>query len=305
MHSAYDHEHGSAAPYLMGYKPKYGYTELKNTGGIESDPGFKDFVFYYGNLIVYISIHAQTSSLRRVSQRHHTVTIVMKHRNTGELLAEVTSKGDFGFQSARRAGPDNNFVPLTNEGHMMKREQTRQRPYLRHFRSINVIDMRNPDPRFRYSYPMSMGTYEEWVVVPSCTTTVEGGELTLDIQDPITGIPSVNNMSPVWLGRRTGPDGFMKNTGLKRTLQVRHLKLSASRCGFGEDFKGGHFYSNPYLTELRDGPGRDSVKQYIKPGFVGNIYGLWRPGGRWLGLHSPRVKSFFTDRGYGINPAVN
>lgn len=289
----------------MGYKPKYGYTEMKNTGGVEPDPGFKDFVFLYGNLMVYISIHAQSSSLRRVHTRHHTVTIVMKHSRTGELLAELTSKGDFGFQSARRAGAGNNFVPLTNEGHRMKREQRTKRPYLRHFRSINVINKKSPDPRFRYSYPMSMGTYEEWVVVPPCTTTVRGGELTLDIQDPVTGIASLQSMKPVWLGRRTWTDGFVRNTGLKRTLQVRYLTLSASRCGFGSEFKGGYFYSDPFLKTLRTGPGPDTLRQYIKPGFEGKLYGLWRPSGRWLGLHKPRVKSFFADVGYGVNPAIN
>lgn len=288
----------------MDYQPKYGLTEYKNGRGIESNPGFKDFVFEHGNLMVYLSVHAQTSSLRRVQVSVHTITIAMKDKRTGELLVELTVKGDFGFLAARKSG--NAFLPLTREGIRMKKKQMESKPYQRFFRSINVVNSNKLDPRFLYRYPPIAGTYEEWVVSPPCTSASIGGELTFDIQDPITGILSMPGKKPVWLGRTYADEGFRPNLGMKRTVRARNFTVSAEACGFGINFKGGHFYTDVHGKKLLKGPSPRAVRQFIKPGFRGSIYGKWTPSGLWHGLHrSSKEERFFLPHGYGIDHSVN
>lgn len=304
---AYDHEHGSAAPYLMGYKPMYGRTEWKNGQEIEPHPGFKDVVFRHGPLIVYISSHAQTSSLRRVMQRVHTLTIVVKNFATKELLVELTMKADYGFNSARKVGEGNVFIPLSEEFRQMKAKMLARKPPTRDFRSINVINMANLDPRFKYVNPKTKGTYEEWVTNPPCTAAAMNGELTLDILDPVTGIKDFASKQRVWLGVQT-KDGFLKNAGVRRRLIMKDFRVSAKLCRFGPNFKGGYFYTDPHLKQLRSGPQVDSIRQFIKPGFDMTIRGMqiYRPTGRWLGMHQSHTTiMYFRDQGYGINPAVN
>lgn len=290
----------------MDYVPKYGLTEFKNGRGTESNPGFKDFVFEHGKRMVYLSVHAQTSSLRRVDVSVHTITIVMKDKRTGELLVELTVKGDFGFLAARKRGNGSQFLPLTRAGIRMMKKQMKSKPYRRFFRTINVVNTKVLDRRFMYTNPPMAGTYEEWVVTPPCTNAGKGGELTFDIQDPITGIRSIAGKEAVWLGHTYAEEGFRPNLGLKRTVRARDFTVSAEACGFGRKFKGGQFYTDVYGKKLLRGPGKRAVRQFIKPGFRGSISGKWTPSGLWRGLHrSSKQERFFLPHGYGINHFAN
>lgn len=304
--SAYDHEHGARASALMNYEPKYGLTEHKNGRGVESNHGFKDFVFEQGNVMVYLSVHAQTSKMRRVDHHFHTVTMAMKQKDSGELLADISFKADFGFLAARKRGSGEQFIPLSSDGLNMSKQQRRGKPYRRAFRTINVVNQRSLDYRFQYNYQPRAGTYEEWVCTLPCTETDMNGELVFDIQDPITGIKSSYDKSTVWLGRRYRDGKFRPNLGMKRTVRARNLRLSASFCKFGEGFEGGYFYTDPYGKELLDGPGPNAVRQFIKPGFVGTMSGKFSPGEQWRGMHyADKEQMFFLPHGYGINRYVN
>lgn len=311
MRSAFDHEHGSAAPFLMGYQPKYGLTELKNTGGVEPNPGFKDTVIKQDGLSIYFSIHAQTSSLRRVNARFHTVTIAVRDETTKELVVELSFKGDFGFLAGRRAGNVNRFLALTPEGLELQNQQKKAIPFKRALRTINVIDAANLDPRFKYLTPLLLGTYEEWITQPPCTRSPRGGELVFDIQDPSTGVRVMPpGTEKVNLGRIDQPGNvalFRRHISLRRTLRVKEFEISAEACGFGEGFAGGTFYTDPFGREVRPGPGPNNVKQYIKPGWKAKLNGKWQvgPGNHWMGVHVHGAKDFFLDHGYGINPSVN
>lgn len=291
----------------MKYQPKYGFTEFKNGRGTETNPGFKDFVFEYGPNMVYLSIHAQTSSLRRVGHAFHTMTIVMKNKSSGQLMVELTFKGNFGFLAARKRGKGDQFIPLTPRGKKMMKAQMQRKPYVREFRTINVVDDRVLDRRFQYTYPNPMaGTYEEWVVNAPCTKAAKGGEFTFDIQDPITGIRSLPSKQPVWLGRTYPNEGFRANMGLKRTVRCRDLSVSAKLCRFGKGFKGGYFYTDVLGRKLKRRPGPDAVRQFIRPGFEETISGKYGPSGLWRGLHhQAKEQLFFLPHGYGLDYRVN
>lgn len=294
----------------MDYNPKYGLTEEKYTGGIESNPGFKDAVIKQDGLLIYFSEHVQTSSLRRVRARFHTVTVVIKDASTKELLAELSFKGDFGFLAARRAGANNRFVAVTPEGEAIFAEQRRQIPFLRKLRTINVIKEGDLNPAYRYQTPLLEGTYEEWITVPPCTKSPRGGELVLDVQDPITAVREVPGDTKVALGviDRPGPVAvFRRHISLRRTLRAKDLEVSAAACGFDGGFDGGEFYTDPEGKELRSGPGPNNVRQYIKKGWSAKISGRWQVGlgNLWLGAHVHGSKEFFYDQGYGVSPEMN
>lgn len=82
----YDHDYRSSPDHIMSYVPAFGYTVHKNDIEHEPHPCLKDL---YSNRMV---------------------TFAVSSGKTGELLAELSGKGDFGFLVAR--GWDGGFVPL-------------------------------------------------------------------------------------------------------------------------------------------------------------------------------------------------
>lgn len=300
--SSYGHEHGSAAPLLMSYRPKYGYTEFKKSRGQESNPGFKDFVIENGDYLVYFSFHAQTSSLRRTTVRLHTVTIAVRHVASRDLVAEITMKGNFGFLASRKAGNGNTFIPVTNADRIIEQDLADSRRG-RFLRSINVINKGNLDPRFHYRKDLLRGNYELWVTSIPCAA----GQLSFNIIDPISGVRDDSLSEKVRLGAKRDST-FYDNVGAERTVHSKRLTVGASQCGFGPEFKGGTFYTDPLGQKILKSSSRDAVRQYIKPGFSLTMSGHWRPVGSWFGLHRntqrEQQESFF-DIGFGIDPGQN
>lgn len=91
----YGHDHGTA-PFFMGsWRPKWHYTAWKNKYQSESHIGFKGYGLRSGGANYYFSVHASTSDMRRVHERFHTVT--MTAAVAGEVVADISCKGDFGF----------------------------------------------------------------------------------------------------------------------------------------------------------------------------------------------------------------
>lgn len=108
-HSYYGHDHGTA-PQFQSVAPRFGYTAWKNRRQYESHIGFKGYGFSSGPDDYYITSHIDTTVVRRVRERFHTVTLAATSRKTGETMADISCKGDFGtFGGAsllRRAGPN-------------------------------------------------------------------------------------------------------------------------------------------------------------------------------------------------------
>lgn len=289
----------------MKYKPKYGYTEYKNGRGDESNEGFKDFVLEQQGLHIYVSVHAQVSRLRRIHERHHTVTMAVMDMKSDELLLELTTKADFGFLAGKKK--DGGVLPITPEGEAIYKEQM-ETPSERAFRAVNVLDEGNKDPRFKYNGDKLMkGLYEEWSTDFFCTSSKRFDKMKVDVLTPAAGIKDPSGKEAVWLGT-TGPEGtdtFYIHSSLKRTIAFGGVELSAEHCGFGQDFEGGYFYTDVYGKELLGGPGPDAVRQFIKPGFKKMITGKFEAEGRWLKLHLSGIDRAFTGIGYGIDPKVN
>lgn len=295
----------------MGYAPKYDYTAWKNGREKESNQGFKGVVFKSGDVFVYYNVHAQTSSLRRVYEPHHTITLAIVDARTNETLLEINHKGDFGFLAAR-AEPSG-FIPLSAEDAKLMVEQNEdQLPPRR--RTVNVINLENLDRRFSYlpKDRVLLGKYEGWTTSPLCTGGgMYDGGITVDITAPSTGIKSVfQKDAKVLLGHYK--DGqFIRSTGARRVLQVKNFKIGEDLCMLklenihGKRSASGFFYTDAFGKNLMAGPGRGNVRQYIKPGLKMSLTGTYETIDSWLGLHKKDHIGFVKNYGYGVNGDIN
>lgn len=297
---AYGHDHGSSPQHLMGYTPTYTYTARKNDREVENDEGFKGVVFRAGKYMVYFNIHIQTSQLRRVTERYHTVAVAVTDRETGKLMMEVSHKASFGFLAAR--GKKDPFLPLRREDEI---ERTRQLnsglPHSRRFRTVNVVDKNNLDPRFRFQDDPLMGVYEAWMTMPICASADRFGEVQIDVKSPASGVKSVRQLDTrVELGRSP-----LRNVALSRNLRMMNLRLGAKHCKFGNgEVTGGVFYTDARGENLVE-KGRKGVRQYITPGFEVTVSGKYEPFEMGLGEHADGHVEFFSDLGYGVDPNRN
>lgn len=299
MFSAYDHEHGSSPKHIFGYEPKFDYGAFKNNRQNEPNRGFKGFVFSQGPYWVYYSLHVITSDLLRVTLRLHTITLVVASKSTGEILVDLTQKGDFGFQSVRLAD-GRSFRPLTPDDVAIQQELASGTLM---FRSMNVIDANNLNRDFSFRNPLMLGQYEEWQTLPMCTRSNRKKKAVQStFKTPGTGIKSLTETSTrVDLGRMVN-GAFYKSTGLFRTLRLPKLTVAASLCPGGAS---GEFYTDPSGKTVVSGPGPTHVRQYVQPGFSAVFSGKYEPVDQWIGLHSRGARGFFVDHGYGIDPDLN
>lgn len=299
--SAYDHEHGSSPEHIMGYTPKFTYTAFKNGMMDESDEGFKGFVIEAGQNYIYYSLHVKQSDLRRVTTSSHTVNIAIVNRGSGELMADLQHKGDFGFQSVRLLGRTT-FRPISKRDEEIEQEQKRTGAPL-NFRSITVLDKSRPNPEFDFRSPITVGQYEVWQTLPMCAKSKNKRTLlNVQFKQPNTGIKSLSSPSvKVDLGRMFGGK-FIKSNGLNRSLKAQGLVFAQQHCPEGAS---GTFYTDPTGKILRSGPGSGNVRQYIKPGFSATLNGRYETADRWTGLHKKSRRGFLIDHGYGIDANRN
>lgn len=82
--------------------PRLGYTAWKNGRQDESHIGFKGYGLSAGPDDYYFTVHASTSEVRRIRERFHTITVAATDRATGETVADLSCKGDFGTSWAPR-----------------------------------------------------------------------------------------------------------------------------------------------------------------------------------------------------------
>lgn len=302
---AYNHDHGSSPFHLMNYRPIFGYTALKNGDEYEPNEGFKGFVFRKGNYYVYFAVHAQTSRLRRMRERWHTVTLAVTEVKTGKLMAEFTQKGDYGFLSAK--SKTRGFIPLSRKDAELA-TKFREHKEPQRFRSVNVIagggkDKKKMDSRFRYRSDPLVGVYESWGTAVMCTGTERFGEMVVDIESPGTAVSSAKDLHhAVMLGV-----GKL-NTGLGRNIRMKNVKIGAKYCQFegGEKMNGGYFYTDVMGKRLLKGPGKGAVRQFVSKELSLNLFGRYKLGkDRWLGMFENGATGVFLDHGYGIDPRKN
>ena len=59
---------------------------------------------------LYINVHMTTSSIARTCARHHTVVLAVVHLASGEIVAELGYKGDFGSVKTTERMNDQNLI---------------------------------------------------------------------------------------------------------------------------------------------------------------------------------------------------
>lgn len=240
----------------------------------------------------------QTSNMNRLKSRLHTVVLAVVHQRTKELLAEMSYKADLGFLAARLKD-DVTWVPLDDGEAAIQKSQGRGPD---NFRSVAVVDKGDKDPQFSLREPYTLGTYEFWRTFPMCTRAVGGlSGIAAVVRTPATGIKSPRTRTKVELGRYK--DGvFYQSSSLDRSLRIPRLKISAQFCPGGSS---GTFFTDATGKTVLPGPGKGSVRQFIKPGLSLEIGGNYEPLDGWVGMYAQGARGTFVDHGFGIDPRVN
>ncbi|KAI0558719.1 hypothetical protein FGB62_190g09 [Gracilaria domingensis] len=305
---AYDHEHGSSPLALMNYAPRFGYTPLKNDNEDESHAGFKCTVFRAGSYYVCFCIHAQTSTLRRVGLRTHTLIFAVADATTKELLVDVTHKGFFGFTGTRKKG--GGFMGLTAEEEEMRLE-LRENGHASNKRSVNVIDVDSLNPAYDYNDDLMRGRYEEWTTSPICSGRGHNGMLNMDIRNPITGIVSPERADEI-VNLGSMKDGVMiRHDGSSRLVRFRDFVFGEDYCIFplrniyGGRSVNGTFYTDASGGKLMSGPSETNIRQFVKPGFKMQMTGHYDVVDPWGGELLLDTDAGQSSNGHGIDPNVN
>lgn len=282
FHCTYGHEHGSSAPLLMDYWPRYGYMAWKNGKEKESHEGFKDYVLVVGEYSVYYNVHAQISYKRRFTERFHTNVVVVKHRNKLDLeLVHIQFKTDYGpLVGVNREGK---FVGLTPEDEKLRK------------RLGNIPTMRR---QVRIETMPHDIQYEVWATRPMCSSVQGWREPMVLIKDQQTGLKNLRLRADEIVQ-------FKKHYGVNREFRARNWVISAKNCKFELPDGTGAFYTNPYGTELRPGPSSSSAYQYIHPGFEITISGFFEVTDRWTGEYHDGAAGSMPNVQYGVIRAKN
>lgn len=304
----YAHEHGSSAPMIMDYWPRYDYTALKNFNQDEAHEGFKDYVFDGPQYYIYYGTHAHVSDYGRFYTRFHTNCFVARKKSTWEIELNVCFKSDYGSLLVR--DKDRNKVGVTDEEEELREEIG----VPRRMRIVNVLNHGQLSPKFLYR-PKNIlltGLYEQWATSPICATTTNYKEPTVDIKDPLTAMkkpyfPDCGaKCNTQILGFGDG-DQFVPSASVNREFRVTKMMFDVEACEFSnvENFKGGVFYTNPYANVTVDGPGRTHIRQYIKEGFSYPMDGFYNTLDVWQGLYQKGAFGHFRNVAYGIDQFIN
>lgn len=305
---AYDHEHGSSAPLLMNYKPKYGYTALKNNEQDESHKGFKDIVLDLGTHHMYYGLHAHMSSKSRFSTRFHTLVIAVTEKATNATVAELSFKADYGHEEVRLAR--GGMEPITHEDAVLKNETGRSEA--RKFRIINVINKKTRDPRYEYrDAPNELhGNYEQWRTVPICSYVRRGREPNVDFKDMALALNTAEDKEEVTVLGRMRDGQLHPQVSVNREFRTEDFKIADRLCKFAlPDIQGrpkeGKFYTNPYGTILLDAPGPTNIAQYIRPGFNITVSGDYNAVDPWEGLYIKGAEGHMRDIACAVKAEEN
>lgn len=290
---------------MIKYRPAFTYTALKDERP-EIDIGFKAFNLRIGNFFFYYIIHVAQSKLRRLRLRDHTVNVVIYDRGSNEVVADFSQKGDFGWQSVRLS--DGSYAAFLPVDVAIKQEQDEQ-GLPEQFRSINVLDIDNPNPAFSFRRPPSIGQYEVWDTLPMCAEPKNRRAMfSVSFKSPNNGIRTLEQPDvETVLGRQVGST-FFRNVGLNRSIRVSKMKFSSSFCPIDPASgaaASGVFYTDASGQTVLPGPGPNAVRQFFKPGFTLEVNGRYELVDRNSGEHRRGSKGFYADHSYGIDPENN
>lgn len=272
----------------------YDYTAFKNDRQLESNAGFKGFIFSFGKYWVYFNLHVQASQLRRVFVRFHTMNIVIAEKKSNKIVADLRFKADFGFVAVQTS--KRKLFPINDAN-----KRIRQTQKVTRFRTINMLNLKNPNTHFLLKFKDLMrGVYEEWQTLPICTESANPKRaVQFTLKTPGTGILSLSTPNkPVFLGR-TFRRNFYRSLNLYRTVKFRQVTIADTFC---PERKNGVFYTDPTGKKVVGGPGRNAVRQYIQPGFRLHLTGKHEVTDPWNGIYTNNKKGFFRDHGYGLDP---
>ena len=282
---SYGHEHGSNAPSIMGYWPRYGYMALKNGDESESHEGFKDYVLDLGDHYLYYNVHAHLSRDRRLTEQFHTNVIRIVTKRGLKKMLHVQYKAFYG----PLVGLDENGkrIGLTPEDSKLRAELGRTTHPRREVQIRTV--------------PLQI-KYEIWSTVPMCSNTTYFYEPTVFIKDPQTGLEYT----------RFDPKEFVTLTGkgINREFRSDNWIMGLDLCECHGDLNSkelasGYFYTDPKGKKRVSGPGPSSVKQYIAPSFSISVSGRYEPTDNWIGLYGDEVQGRFFDVNQGVIAMMN
>lgn len=99
---------------------------------------------------------------------------------------------------------------------------------------------------------------------------------------------------------------------LHRAIIVKDMRVGENECTFSlsnihaSRQVDGIFYTDPTGRKIVSGPGPNSVRQFIKPGFQAIIgEGQYEPVDTWIGMYKLKHTGSFQNVGYGVDPTTN
>lgn len=289
----FTNEHGT---YPGKYRPMFGYTAWKTPDEStldgrqdESHEGFKVFSFplHDQEKFVVMTVHMRLADARRFHTRFHTVVFAVLDKNW-ELELEFHMKADFGFAFASSKSKDGNRkqIPLTERDRAIQMG-LRKKGFLAG-RRINVLNINDNypdsvDTRFAFRNGLQpneknlgqiiLGVYEKWITpLNTCTKSKKGRKgFIIDVQNPSTA-------KKTFEGNSSEPMQKLAGSAEHRVIDMREsfgtLEVGPKHCDFFSDEglaalqkTDGVFFTNPYFTKVHTAAGKNSLRQYIKPGF--------------------------------------
>lgn len=284
----------------MNYSPRFGYIALKNKAEFESHNGFKGIMSQIDNYILYYGFHGQLSAARRFTARFHSVIFAVVDANTKELVMELGHKGDFGFLATRKLPTGHISVNEEDAGIKAELRLTKNRSK----RIVNVINPENLNPNYKYNKNLLRGRYEQWLLRPMCANPSMRKELVVDFKTPHTALKEPDTTEVTILGKSTKGVITKPSDSINRDFVTRGMEIGDSFCGFTIPANG-EFFTDKLGTTQRPGPGKDSIRQFIKPGFSLKIVGRFMASDIWVGMHENGWKGKIKDVGYAIDPTIN
>ena len=280
----FGHEHGSD-PSQIGYTAYYNYVAYHNNNQHEQHEGFKGFSLKDGAVNWYVNIHATSGMHRRICVPLHTV-VVAALGDDGELLAELSFKGDFGES---RANSGNGAV-ITNPSSDCNQVALEQQDTKAEKR-VRVLN----DGRY------SDSGYEQWRMIGHDFLGLEFNSdvITMDIRNPVTGCQGLSCRTAILTNPDPEQPTVASNNGERRTLNFHQgIKITYNRdLDLSDGKEDGYFYTDAKGTKTVSASSPEAVRQFVKPGL--NLAGptdFHASQDAWFGLytndnhHVPRLE---------------
>ncbi len=262
----FEHEHG-ADPSLIGYQATFRYVADQNEG-------FKGYALRdeESGIGWYVNVHSTTSALSRVCAQLHTVVVAAVDLASGELLAELAYKGDFGaLRTSERLNGQNVLIQPTFNPSCP--DQATIAAQTEAVKLVRVHDQPG----------LGSSGYEQWMggLNSNLGMAFRGDTgMKIDIQNPLTACHTLACDYAVATG----------SNGTRRTIRFSDLTIDHARVAILDGADGnvdGVFYTNPYGTALIfDANDPLAVRQYVKPGLAISLEGGFSTEDAWRGLYS-------------------